>query len=171
MESFGERSSAPTWEKTTSILIDDGHTWRKYGQKRITNAKFIRSYYRCTHMYDQHCEAMKHVQQTQNNPPLYRTTYYGHHTCKSNFQSNINFEPILSSDSSIISFDNNILDNQEHPFRSSPSLPLLASVKGDPKEVIYDDPFTPNQLCSSENLQLCDFDVYFDYLKHATMQL
>ncbi|KAL5081482.1 hypothetical protein RYX36_009903, partial [Vicia faba] len=51
--------SAPTWERTTSILIDDGHTWRKYGQKTITNSKYLRNYYRCTHS-DQRCEAMKH---------------------------------------------------------------------------------------------------------------
>ncbi|XP_045800974.1 probable WRKY transcription factor 62 [Trifolium pratense] len=164
------KSSAPTWEKTTSILIDDGHTWRKYGQKRITNAKYFRSYYRCSHMDDQHCEAMKHVQQTQNNPPLYRTTYYGHHTCQSSFHSDLNFESNLSSDDSsiLLSFDNNILSKQEQPF---PPLPLLASVNGDPKEVIHDDHFIPNQLCTSENLQLCDFDVYFDYLRHATVQL
>jgi len=36
------RSSAPTWEKTASLLLDDGHTWRKYGQKMITNAKYFR---------------------------------------------------------------------------------------------------------------------------------
>ncbi|XP_004489073.1 WRKY DNA-binding transcription factor 70-like [Cicer arietinum] len=171
------KSIALTWEKNTSILIDDGHTWRKYGQKKITNAKYFRSYYRCTHMYDQHCEAMKHVQRTQENPPLYKTTYYGHHSCKSSFHSDITFESILSSDSDsnsiLLNFDNNIPCKQEYSFWSPSSLPPLVSTKGEPMEVnqvIQDtDHLAQNQLVSSKNLLLCDFDVYFDYLRHATM--
>lgn len=165
------KSSAPTWEKTASKLIDDGHTWRKYGQKMITNAKYFRSYYRCTHMYDQQCQAIKHVQRIQKNPSSYRTTYYGHHTCKSSYHSDLNLESIFSSDidsSILLSFDNNISSKQEYPFGQSPPLPLLASTKGDPKEEIHHDHFPQNQLFSPENLQLCDFDVYFDYLRHVT---
>lgn len=136
-----------------------------------------RSYYRCTHMYDQHCEAMKHVQRTQENPPLYKTTYYGHHSCKSSFHSDITFESILSSDSDsnsiLLNFDNNIPCKQEYSFWSPSSLPPLVSTKGEPMEVnqvIQDtDHLAQNQLVSSKNLLLCDFDVYFDYLRHATM--
>jgi len=124
-------------------------------------------------MYDQHCEAIKHVQRTQENPPLYRTTYYGHHTCKSSYHSDINLESILSSDDSsiLLCFHNNISSEQEYPFRPrppSPPLPLLAPTKEEPKEVIHNDHFPQDQLFASENLQLCDFDVYFDYLKHVT---
>lgn len=42
----------------------------------------IRNYYRCTHKFDQGCKAIKHVQRIREHPPLYRTTYFGHHTCK-----------------------------------------------------------------------------------------
>ncbi|CAL5201038.1 unnamed protein product [Lathyrus oleraceus] len=165
---------APTWEKTTSVLIDDGHTWRKYGQKMITNTKFFRSYYKCTNN-DQHCKAMKHVQRTQENPPLYKTTYYDYHTCKSYIQSDTNCEPILSCHSSmLLSFDNNIPNKQENllppsPLSPSPSLPLLISSKEDSIESIQDDNFPQNQLFPYENLQLCEFDVYTDYLTHGNI--
>lgn len=44
--------------------------------------KICRNYFRCTHKFDQGCEANKQVQRIQENPPLFRVTYYGHHTCK-----------------------------------------------------------------------------------------
>ena len=123
-------------------------------------------------MYDQQCQAIKHVQRIQKNPSLYRTTYYGHHTCKSSYHSNLNLESIFSSDidsSILLSFDNNISSKQEYPFGQSPPLPLLASTKEDAMEVIHHDhPYPQNQLFSLENLQLCDFDVYFDYLRQVT---
>jgi hypothetical protein len=36
------RSNALTWEKGSSILIEDGYEWRKYGQKKIMKAKYLR---------------------------------------------------------------------------------------------------------------------------------
>lgn len=39
------RSSVPTWEKNSSILMEDGYTWRKYGQKMTMNAKYLRYIY------------------------------------------------------------------------------------------------------------------------------
>lgn len=121
-------------------------------------------------MNDQHCEAIKHVQRTQENPPLYRTAYYGHHTCKSYLHSDINLESIVSSnDSSILlSFDNNIPIKEENSFPPSP-LPFLASTIEDPKEEIHDDYSSQNQLFSSDNLISCNFEFCFDYLRHATM--
>ncbi|GFY83864.1 hypothetical protein Acr_03g0006380 [Actinidia rufa] len=41
-----------------------------------------RNYYRCTHKFDQSCQATKQVQMTEDEPATYRTTYHGHHTCK-----------------------------------------------------------------------------------------
>ncbi|GLU00791.1 hypothetical protein SLE2022_181350 [Rubroshorea leprosula] len=40
---------------------EEGHCWRKYGQKNIVGAKFPRGYYRCTHRYSQGCLATKQV--------------------------------------------------------------------------------------------------------------
>lgn len=41
-----------------------------------------RNYYRCTHRFDQGCQATKQVQNTEDDPPMYQTTYHGNHTCQ-----------------------------------------------------------------------------------------
>ncbi|GKV03016.1 hypothetical protein SLEP1_g15381 [Rubroshorea leprosula] len=78
---YKRRRCVDSWVKEITSLIDDGHSWRKYGQKDILKAKHPRSYYRCTHKFDQSCPATKQVQQIEDNPPKYRIVYYGHHTC------------------------------------------------------------------------------------------
>ncbi|XP_050387840.1 TMV resistance protein N-like isoform X2 [Argentina anserina] len=75
------RNSA-TWIRDTSQLIDDGHAWRKYGQKEILGSRYPRNYYRCTYRLDQGCMATKHVQRISDEPVTYRTTYRGNHTCR-----------------------------------------------------------------------------------------
>ncbi|KAF9611522.1 hypothetical protein IFM89_032568 [Coptis chinensis] len=60
---------------------EDGHSWRKYGQKPILGAKFPRSYYRCTYQKDQGCLATKQVQQSDDNPSMFEITYIEKHTC------------------------------------------------------------------------------------------
>ncbi|XP_015868887.2 WRKY DNA-binding transcription factor 70 [Ziziphus jujuba] len=62
--------------------IEDGNAWRKYGQKDILHAKYPRAYFRCTRKYDQGCRAIKQVQQIQDDPRMFQTTYIGHHTCR-----------------------------------------------------------------------------------------
>ncbi|KAL5991327.1 hypothetical protein ACLOJK_012234 [Asimina triloba] len=62
----------------TANPFNDGHSWRKYGQKDILGS----IYPRCTHKHDQHCQAIKQVQQTEENPSMYRVTYMGQHTCR-----------------------------------------------------------------------------------------
>lgn len=61
--------------------LDDGHSWRKYGQKEILGAKHPRGYYRCTHRPSQGCLAMKQVQRCDQNPDIFQVTYRGTHTC------------------------------------------------------------------------------------------
>ncbi|KAL6846406.1 hypothetical protein ACP4OV_023854 [Aristida adscensionis] len=61
--------------------VDDGHSWRKYGQKEILGAKNPRGYYRCTHRHSQGCQATKQVQRTDNDPALFDVIYHGEHTC------------------------------------------------------------------------------------------
>ncbi|CAN1852451.1 Probable WRKY transcription factor 70 [Linum perenne] len=66
-----------------SSTTQDSQAWRKYGQKEILNAKFPRSYFRCSHKYDQGCKATKHVQRLeQESTEMYSITYIGHHTCR-----------------------------------------------------------------------------------------
>ncbi|QCE10129.1 WRKY transcription factor 22 [Vigna unguiculata] len=150
---YKRKSIAPSWEKDSSILVEDGYVWRKYGQKMTLNAKYLRSYYRCTHKNDQGCHAMKQVQRIQDVPPLYRTTYYGHHTCKSPMNPEIVLEPLSPSGSStLLSFSNSFHCKQENPFPSS----LLASTK-----------HAHNQLSSLEDLLLHDCEVDCNYSRRV----
>lgn len=61
--------------------LDDGYSWRKYGQKQILKAKHPRGYYRCTHRHTQGCFAKKQVQKSDQDPSIYRVIYRGEHTC------------------------------------------------------------------------------------------
>ncbi|KAK3133120.1 hypothetical protein QOZ80_6AG0532590 [Eleusine coracana subsp. coracana] len=61
--------------------VDDGHSWRKYGQKPILGGKYPRSYYRCRHRHSQGCKAMKKVQRANEDPTLFDVMYFGTHTC------------------------------------------------------------------------------------------
>ncbi|GKC08658.1 probable WRKY transcription factor 70 [Tanacetum coccineum] len=48
--------------KEVSGTIGDGYSWRKYGQKEILNSKFPR----CAHKHIQGCNALKQVQQLED---------------------------------------------------------------------------------------------------------
>ncbi|CAD5179006.1 transcription factor WRKY19-like isoform X2 [Musa acuminata AAA Group] len=61
--------------------VDDGYSWRKYGQKDILGAKHPRAYYRCTHRSSQGCQATKQVQRSGEDPLVFDVTYLGTHTC------------------------------------------------------------------------------------------
>lgn len=80
------------WTKTVKISPDkpvnglegplnDGFSWRKYGQKGIFGAKFPRGYYRCTYRHSKSCIATKQVQQSDDDPSIYQVMYKGEHTC------------------------------------------------------------------------------------------
>ncbi|CAI9301659.1 unnamed protein product [Lactuca saligna] len=116
------RKRSWTSTKVTS-LIDDGHVWRKYGQKEIINAKHKRNYYRCTHKFDQGCQATKQVQQTEHEPTKYKITYNRHHTCN-NFLSTpqMIYDSINLEDTSILlSFESNGLVDKEQVGSHFPS--------------------------------------------------
>ncbi|KAM7511907.1 hypothetical protein LguiB_010782 [Lonicera macranthoides] len=61
--------------------VDDGHSWRKYGQKDILGANFPRAYYRCAHRHTQGCLATKQVQKSNEDPSIIEISYKGRHTC------------------------------------------------------------------------------------------
>lgn len=75
------RSQRPSDKKITATL-EDGHVWRKYGQKEIQDSPCPRSYYRCTHKSDQGCSAKRQVQRCETDTSKYVVTYYGEHTCR-----------------------------------------------------------------------------------------
>ncbi|CAN6372638.1 unnamed protein product [Urochloa humidicola] len=62
-------------------LVDDGYSWRKYGQKEILGSKYPRAYCRCTHRNSQGCAAMKQVQRCDDDPMVFDVIYLGTHTC------------------------------------------------------------------------------------------
>uniref|UniRef100_A0A5B6YQB1 Putative WRKY transcription factor 70 n=1 Tax=Davidia involucrata TaxID=16924 RepID=A0A5B6YQB1_DAVIN len=157
---YKRRKTAQTWTRLTPTLIDDGHAWRKYGQKVILNAKYPRNYYRCTHKYDQGCQATKQVQRTEDDidTPMYRTIYNGDHTCK-----NLLKAPQIILDSTttprgssiLLSFGSNNKPN-DNPF--FPSFPLI-------KQECKDDQNIPslmyhNQSSSSDYLMSPDLTAF-----------
>ncbi|XP_010925765.1 probable WRKY transcription factor 41 isoform X2 [Elaeis guineensis] len=84
-----KRKSLPKWTSQVRISsgataegqIDDGFSWRKYGQKDILGAKYPRGYYRCTHRNAQGCPAKKLVQRSDADPAVFDITYWGRHIC------------------------------------------------------------------------------------------
>jgi len=112
---------------------------------------------------------MKHVQRIQEDPPLYRTIYYGHHNCKSSLSnSDITlFEPNNTS-SMFLSFNDSLQVKEQYPAFSSP---LSVHTKQEPIEVIntYHNHIAQDQLTSSDCPLSCDYKLEFDYSRHATM--
>ncbi|KAK1399744.1 WRKY DNA-binding transcription factor 70-like [Heracleum sosnowskyi] len=45
--------------RSVSSKLEDGYSWRKYGQKGILNSKYPRCYFRCTYKHEQGCQALK----------------------------------------------------------------------------------------------------------------
>ncbi|MCL7026796.1 hypothetical protein MKW94_014937 [Papaver nudicaule] len=84
-----KRKTIPTWTEQVSVCehtglegpVDDGYSWRKYGEKEILGATYPRSYYRCTHKSAQGCLAMKQVQRSNEDSSMFGVTYRGTHTC------------------------------------------------------------------------------------------
>ncbi|XVF37396.1 hypothetical protein REPUB_Repub20aG0004200 [Reevesia pubescens] len=142
------RKCVESWTRDTPSLIDDGSAWRKYGQKVILNTNHPRNYFRCTHKIDQGCKATKQVQKIKDDPPKYRTTYYGYHTCKNLLNPTQLILDSTSNDSSILlSFANNnltITNKQDNPF--------FSSVKQESKEDHIPSDITYNPSSSSECL-------------------
>ncbi|XP_014521525.1 probable WRKY transcription factor 70 [Vigna radiata var. radiata] len=165
---YKRKSSVPTWETNNSILMEDGYEWRKYGQKITMNAKYLRNYYRCTHKYDEGCPAIKQVQRIQEEPPLYRTTYYGQHNCKGSLSTEIMFETASSSESPMFfSFSSPFQSKEQYQLHSSS---VFQSAKQEPLEVIPDDDHVVHkQLHSSDYHLLCEYESDFNYSRHGTM--
>ncbi|KAL6132937.1 hypothetical protein ACLB2K_065174 [Fragaria x ananassa] len=122
---YKRKKTTHSWTKDTLDLVDDGHAWRKYGQKMIQNNKHPRNYFRCTHKFDQGCKATKHVQRIKDEPQLFRTAYYGNHTCTDYLRApELILDCSSREDSSqkMIRFDstdNTLTFKQEHPFFSA----------------------------------------------------
>ncbi|KAG1338951.1 WRKY DNA-binding transcription factor 70 [Cocos nucifera] len=115
------RRSRPTsLRMVPSKTLDDGYTWRKYGQKEIQSSKFPRSYFRCTHKFDQNCQAIRQVQRSADDESMFIITYMGEHTCRDPSMLPQIISPSSLKGSCLISFRSNPTDNrQEAPLPSS----------------------------------------------------
>ncbi|KAI7755069.1 hypothetical protein M8C21_006536 [Ambrosia artemisiifolia] len=69
-----------SWVKIANTK-NDGYAWWNNGLKKIANAKFPRTYYRCAHK-DKGCGARRHVQKLEDGSEMFRITYIGSHTCQ-----------------------------------------------------------------------------------------
>ncbi|KAL0712343.1 hypothetical protein Bca4012_019321 [Brassica carinata] len=100
-----ENSRKPL-HKRGSLMVAERHQWQR---AQTTN-----------------CEAKKQVQMIQHNPPLYSTTYFGHHTCQLH-QAYASF-PIDTSDpldSHMIRFDHPGSTIQQHQNQSQNQITYL----------------------------------------------
>nr|VDC89456.1 unnamed protein product [Brassica rapa] len=82
--SHGEEGLEQYNHDSPTPICNDGFPWRKYGQKKIKTSSHQRCYYRCAYAKDRNCNATKRVQQIQDSPSVYRTTYVGKHMCEVN---------------------------------------------------------------------------------------
>ncbi|QCD84554.1 disease resistance protein RPS2 [Vigna unguiculata] len=80
-ESFRRRTPQPSMKVIRTKNLDDGYSWRKYGQKEILGAKYTRGYYRCTYRNTHGCQATKQVQRFDEKPTTFEVNYRGTHTC------------------------------------------------------------------------------------------
>ncbi|MED6172683.1 hypothetical protein PIB30_052261 [Stylosanthes scabra] len=168
---YKRRRTSLIVEKESTAPIDDGHQWRKYGQKVILNAKYPRNYYRCTHKFDQGCQATKQVQQVEDEAsPLYKTTYYGIHTCRNTLNPQIilddSNDDSHSRSSIFLSFDNSLPTKQDSPIFLSSSPPLI---KKEEEEIINinNNNINNNVPSFSSNDYMISSELTFDnYSKH-----
>ncbi|KAL4024411.1 hypothetical protein IC575_012761 [Cucumis melo] len=112
-----KRKLLPRWTEEIKVCngtapegpLNDGYSWRKYGQKDIHGANFPRCYYRCTHRNVRGCLATKQVQKSDNDPNIFEVTYRGRHTC--NQSSNLGSTSSISSQNQIYEETNQIHQN------------------------------------------------------------
>ncbi|KAL4557759.1 hypothetical protein LXL04_035947 [Taraxacum kok-saghyz] len=144
---YKRRKDSWTSIKIAPTLIDDGYAWRKYGQKVILNAKHQRNYYRCTHKTEQGCRATKQVQKTEDEPPQYKLTYSGYHTCQ-NIRT-----PLIILDSDEDQKDNSFVLNFETPAlnKNKQVDSCFPSTKHDKKESFPSLSFRNNQASPSDD--------------------
>ncbi|XP_058075372.1 probable WRKY transcription factor 70 isoform X2 [Magnolia sinica] len=112
---YKRRSSETIRRFLATQMDEDGHVWRKYGQKDIMGAKFPRSYFRCTHRYDQGCRATKQVQRSEDDSSLFVITYVGHHTCKDVLMSSQFILDYSPREPHMLNFESTIISNEDTP--------------------------------------------------------
>ncbi|KAJ0962996.1 hypothetical protein J5N97_028118 [Dioscorea zingiberensis] len=127
-----KRKTLPKWSNQVRVSpgammdtpLDDGYSWRKYGQKDILGAKYPRGYYRCTHRNAQGCLATKQVQRSDSDPSIFDVTYRGEHTCIHKLKPKASASQENQQD--YLSLSNNLkvkIEGQDHEQASTFSFP------------------------------------------------
>lgn len=114
------KSAAEIWTIVSQTIVDN-HSWRKYGQKKIMDSEFPRSYFRCSHKDDQGCSATKQVQKTHDNPDMYQTTYIGIHTCNATPKASTSNEAIFVNSDAEVTPTPSLTIKQEYLKEETPS--------------------------------------------------
>ncbi|KAE8775911.1 WRKY transcription factor 55-like [Hordeum vulgare] len=134
----------------TETPENDGFHWRKYGEKKILNAVFPRSYYRCGYSDEHECPAKKHVQQQNNSdPPMFIVTLFNDHTCSALFPVN---EQLPSTSNSAIA-NSQVLDFTKASLSSAPGVSRLKKEDGAGLSVTVPS-YTYDELSSYSSLPL-----------------
>ncbi|XP_075474852.1 putative WRKY transcription factor 53 [Primulina tabacum] len=117
--------------------LNDGYSWRKYGQKVILNTDHPRAYYRCTYLNTQRCLAKKHVQRTDDDPSIFEVVYKGKHSCVQETVKQNKGNLVFSSDTrpglKVETRELDATDGAMANFRtfSFPSTPVESEISGD----------------------------------------
>ncbi|KAL2468894.1 putative WRKY transcription factor 41 [Forsythia ovata] len=156
-----KRKTLAKWSKQVRVCtgtglegpLDDGYSWRKYGQKDILGAKFPRAYYRCTHRNTQGCLATKQVQRTDEDPSIFEVTYRGRHSCiQERLKQKKEIQRLEPQQKTIIlKNETQELDTKEEifPSFSFPSTPIESDVVGNElfsepvKEINFSASYSP----------------------------
>ncbi|XP_016650310.1 PREDICTED: probable WRKY transcription factor 70 isoform X2 [Prunus mume] len=104
---------------------DSGESRKVQGSKDRRGCYKRRAYFRCTRKYDQGCRATKQVQQVQDNPRLYQTTYIGQHTCKSMVPPQMIIGSSDHWESQTVSSESETPNKQNHDFLGSSAIPIV----------------------------------------------
>nr|QWQ79487.1 WRKY65 [Juglans sigillata] len=175
-EVYKKRKTLPKWTEQVKVVsgtglegpVDDGYSWRKYGQKEILGASFPRGYYRCTHRNAQGCLATKQVQRSDGDPTIFEVNYRGRHTCSQS--SRFNMAPSSRSTSEGLKENRNTCHPKQQPHEEEKPPQEIVSefglghlVKAEELENGEDDKFPifsfPSTPIESEN---ADDNIFFE---------
>ncbi|XP_058075373.1 probable WRKY transcription factor 70 isoform X3 [Magnolia sinica] len=101
-----------------SIIKDSGKSVKFLAAKvgRVGRGGYKRrSYFRCTHRYDQGCRATKQVQRSEDDSSLFVITYVGHHTCKDVLMSSQFILDYSPREPHMLNFESTIISNEDTP--------------------------------------------------------